>query len=233
MLGNELVPPLKTSQTEHDDTGDNGTTNANDPKVVLGGQTIPSGQTCAQDLSDELDIIAAHQNAAPFISRQLIQRFVSSNPSPAYIQRVATVMDSQGDLGDTLKAILTDTEARTPPPLDSGDSYGKLREPILRLTAMWRAFNALAPAADGYGEISMIGGTSFESSYGQSPLESPTVFNFYTPDYQQPGAFADGNLYSPEFRSRMHRRSIRRTTAISTTRPMPTRVWPNRRAIGR
>jgi uncharacterized protein (DUF1800 family) len=197
--GNELVPPLKTSQTEHDDTGDNGTTNANDPKVVLGGQAIPSGQTCEQDLSDELDIIAAHQNIAPFISRQLIQRFVSSNPSPAYIQRVATVMDKQGDLGDTLKAILTDSEARTPPALTSGDSYGKLREPILRLTAMWRAFNALAPAADAYGEVSMIGGTAFESSYGQSPLESPTVFNFYTPDYQQPGAFADGNLYSPEF----------------------------------
>jgi uncharacterized protein (DUF1800 family) len=192
--GLELVPPLSNAQTEHDDTGDNGTTNANDPKVVLGGQTIPSGQSCAQDVSDELDIISAHQNVAPFISRQLIQRFVTSNPSPAYIERVATVFESEGDLGDTLKAILTDTEARNPPALNGTDTYGKLREPILRLTAMWRAFNAAAPLPDTYGEISMIGGTNFESAYAQSPLESPTVFNFYTPDYQQPGTTA----YAPE-----------------------------------
>ena len=195
--GLELVPPLTASQAQHDVTGDNGTTGT--PKTVLGNQTIPSNQTCALDVSDELDIISAHQNVAPFVSRQLIQRFVSSNPSPAYIQRVATVFESgTGDLGDVIKAILLDTEARTPPALGSGDSYGKLREPILRLTAMWRAFNAQAPAADAYGEIKMLGSTNFEGSYGQGPLESPTVFNFYLPDYQQPGTFATNNLYSPE-----------------------------------
>ena len=194
--GTELFPASGTGSgnMKHDITGDDGTTGT--PKTVLGNQTIPSNQTCTLDVSDELDIISAHQNVAPFISRQLIQRFVSSNPSPAYIQRVATVFESgTGDLGDVLKAILTDTEARTPPPLMSGDSYGKLREPILRLTAMWRAFNAKAPAADVYGEIKMLGGTNFQGSYGQGPLESPTVFNFYLPDYQQPG----NNLYAPEF----------------------------------
>jgi uncharacterized protein (DUF1800 family) len=195
--GLELVPPLATSKTQHDVTGDDGTTGT--PKTVLGGQTIPANQTCAQDVGDELDIIAAHQNVAPFISRQLIQRFVTSNPSPEYIQRIATVFEnSGGDLGDVIKAILLDTEARNPPALVGGDSYGKLREPIMRLTAMWRAFNAQAPAPDAYGEIKMLGTTSFLGAYGQSPLESPTVFNFYLPDYQQPGTFSDNGLYSPE-----------------------------------
>ena len=197
--GTELYPASGTGSgnMKHDITGDDGTTGT--PKTVLGNQTIPSNQTCALDVSDELDIISAHQNVAPFISRQLIQRFVSSNPSPAYIQRVATVFESgTGDLGDVIKAVLLDTEARTPPALVNGDSYGKLREPILRLTAMWRAFNAQAPVADQYGEIKMLGNTNFEGSYGQGPLESPTVFNFYLPDYQQPGTFATNNLYSPE-----------------------------------
>jgi hypothetical protein len=109
-----------------------------------------------------------------------------------------------------IKAILTDSEARNPPALPtpgvgacpSGgncDSYGKLREPVLRLTAMWRAFNAQAPAPDAYGEIAMIGSGGFQGALGQNFLESPTVFNFYLPDYQLPGVFADNNLYSPEF----------------------------------
>ena len=163
--------------------------------------TIPANQTCGTDVGDELNILASHANVAPFISRQLIQRFVSSNPTPAYIQRVANVfVTSNGDLGDVLKAILTDSEARNPPPLVAGDSYGKLREPILRLTAMWRAFGAIAPAADQYGEIDMLpkSNGSLQLAFGQSPLESPTVFNFYLPDYQAPGAFVDNNLYSPE-----------------------------------
>lgn len=179
-----------------------------DAKSVLGyagagsANAISAGQTCAQDMTDELSIIATHPNVAPFISRQLIQRFVTSNPSAAYIQRISTVFNTPGnDLGDVIKAILTDTEASNPPALCGSagcDSYGKLREPVLRLTALWRAFNAQAPAPDAYGEIKMIGYGGFLGSLGQAPYESPTVFNFYLPDYQQPGAFADHNLYSPE-----------------------------------
>ena len=206
--GSELFPESGTGSgnMKHDIYGDDGTTATG--KTVLswyvGGamqpNVLPANQSCAQDVGNELDIIATHANVAPFISRQLIQRFVTSNPSPAYIQRIASVfVTSDGDLGDVISAILTDTEARNPPALASGDTYGKLREPILRLTAMWRAFNAAAPVADTYGEISMVGGTSFQSAYGQSPLEAPTVFNFFTPDYQQPGAFADAGLYTPEF----------------------------------
>lgn len=174
-------------------------------KTVLGEggvsttSSIAANQTCAQDVTDELAIIATHPNVAPFISRQLIQRFVTSNPSPAYIARISAVFNTPGnDLGDVIRAILTDPEAENPPPLVNGDSYGKLREPVLRLTAMWRAFDAQAPAPDAYGEVKMIGNGGFLGSFGQAPYESPTVFNFYLPDYQQPGVFADNGLYSPE-----------------------------------
>ena len=198
--GTELFP-ADSNNMRHDITGDDGTTMTD--KTVLGGMTIPPNQTCAQDVGDELNIIAMHANVAPFISRQLIERFIASNPSPAYIERVATVFNTPGDdLGDVLKSILMDVEARNPPALvgqSESDSYGKLREPMLRLTAMWRAFNAQAPAPDAYSEIKMMGNTQFLGSYGQGPLESPTVFNFYVPDFQQPGTFANANLYSPEF----------------------------------
>lgn len=174
-------------------------------KTVLGEggvsttSSIAANQTCAQDVTDELAIIATHPNVAPFVSRQLIQRFVTSNPSPAYIARISAVFNTPGnDLGDVIRAILTDPEAENPPPLVNGDSYGKLREPVLRLTAMWRAFDAQAPAPDAYGEVKMIGNGGFLGSFGQAPYESPTVFNFYLPDYQQPGVFADNGLYSPE-----------------------------------
>ena len=209
--GTELFP-YSNGNMRHDITGDDGSLGT--PKTVLGGATIPPSQTCTLDLSNELDIIAAHQNVAPFISNQLIQRFVTSNPSPAYIQRIATVFDnSTGDLGDVVKAILSDTEARNPPAAgvaSESDSYGKLREPLLRLTAVWRAFNALAPATDTYGEISMTGNTGFLTAFGQGPLESPTVFNFYSPDYQQPGVFADNDLNSPELQI------LNESTAYST-----------------
>lgn len=197
--GTELFP-YDNSNMRHDITGDDNTLGS--AKTILGGVQLPPSRDCADDVKDTLDTIAAHANVAPFISRQLIQRFVTSNPSPAYVGRVATVFkNSGGNLGQTLKAILMDTEARTAPDLGDtaeSDSYGKLREPILRVTAMWRAFNAQAPAADAYGEIAMTGGGVSRGNYGQGPLESPTVFNFYSPDYEQPGVFADSDLASPE-----------------------------------
>jgi len=199
--GSELFA-LSNGNMRHDITGDDGTANSN--KTVLDGNTVAPNQSCANDVSDELDIINEHPNVAPFISKQLIQRFVTSNPSPAYVARVATVFEDngqgvRGDLGDVFKAILLDTEARNPPALASGDTYGKLREPILRLTAMWRAFGAVAPAQDQYHEVSMLGGMSFQSAFGQSPLEAPTVFNFYSPDYEQEGTLADAGKVAPEF----------------------------------
>ena len=198
--GSELFA-LSNSNMRHDITGDDGGASN---KTVLDGNTILPNQSCTKDVSDELNIINEHPNVAPFISKQLIQRFVTSNPSPAYVQRVAQVFENngygdRGDLGDVIKAILLDPEARTPPALASGDTYGKLREPLLRLTAMWRAFAATAPAADQYGEVAMTGGTNFQGSFGQAPLEAPTVFNFYSPDYVQPGTLETANKVAPEF----------------------------------
>jgi uncharacterized protein (DUF1800 family) len=205
-FGNEYFSD-NNPQMKHDVNGDG--EQGGTILTVLGTNGMPSDTwipntvtpgTCAAELSAELSIISSHPNVPPFISRQLIQRFVSSNPSANYISRVATVMDTAGkDLGDVIKAILTDTEARNPPTLANGDSYGKLREPVLRLTAMWRAFNAKAPAADSFGEIKMIGGGNFQGNFGEDPLEAPTVFNFYLPDFQQPGIFSTNGLYSPEF----------------------------------
>ena len=197
--GTELFPTT-SGNMRHDISGDDGTVDM--PKTVLGGLTLPANQTCAQDVGGELDIIAGHVNVAPFISRQLIQRFVTSNPSPAYIERVANVFEDngapeheRGDLGAVVRAVLLDPDARTP---SADPAYGKLREPLLRLTAMWRAWDAQPPAPNAYGEVVMSAGNSFLSTTGQRPLGSPTVFNFYEPDYQQPGTFADNNLYSPE-----------------------------------
>ncbi len=198
--GTELFP-IGNSNMKHDVNGDNEVFGA--MLTVLGGTQITATGTCASEVGQEVTVLASHQNIPPFISRQLIQRFIGSNPSAAYIQRVATVFDTAGnDLGDVIKAILTDTEARNPPTLAAGDTYGKLREPVLRLTAMWRAFNAVAPAADTYGEVKMIGGGGFQGNFGQNPLESPTVFNFYLPDYIPPTlGTLDPNdtLYGPEF----------------------------------
>jgi len=90
---------------------------------------------------------------------------------------------------------LLDPEARAAP---VDPSAGKLREPLLRVTALWRAWGAQPPPANAYGEVIMSAGVSFLSSTGEKPLGAPTVFNFYEPDFQQPGPFADQDLYSPE-----------------------------------
>ncbi|MEZ5461692.1 DUF1800 family protein [Dokdonella sp.] len=170
-------------------------------KTVIGGTVLPAGQSCPDDVADGLDLLFAHPNVAPFISRQLIQRFVSSSPSSAYIQRVAQKFNDngfgeRGDLSAVIKQILLDPEARNAPGVNSG----KPREPMLKLTAMWRAWDAQMPAADEYGNIPM-GMTNPSGTFGQRPLGADTVFNFFEPDYQQPGAIADAGLFSPEFQT--------------------------------
>lgn len=164
------------------------------------GQTVPAGLDGAKALNAALDIIFAHPNVAPFISRQLIQKLVTSNPSPAYVARVAAVFNNdgkgvKGNLKAVIRALLLDSEARTAPGAGN-TSYGKLREPMLRMLAWARAYRA-SSATDVWG----IGNTSDAGSrLGQSPLRSPTVFNFYRPGYVPPnGAVAAAKLVAPEF----------------------------------
>ncbi|MEM7362740.1 MAG: DUF1800 domain-containing protein [Pseudomonadota bacterium] len=161
-------------------------------KQLLNDVVLPAGQTPEEDLSMALDNIFEHPNVAPFISRQLIQRLVSANPSPAYISRVAAVFNDdgageRGNLAAVVGAILLDEEARAAPT----ETSGKLMEPLLRLTAMWRAF----PARSGNDRL------IFESPdffLAQAPLRSPSVFNFYSPDYAPTGEIRDGGWVSPE-----------------------------------
>lgn len=155
------------------------------------GTVVPAHTDGMTSLRIALDTLAGHPNVAPFISRQLIQRLVTSNPSPAYVRDVAQVFStSGGDLKAVVKALLLHDEARRP-----GATDGKVREPLLRMTAYYRAFNARSD-----GGHWRIGNTDDPASrLGQSVLRSPSVFNFYRPGYVQPGsAAAAAGLVAPE-----------------------------------
>jgi uncharacterized protein (DUF1800 family) len=144
------------------------------------------------------DGLAGHSNAAPFLCRQLIQRTVTSNPSPAYIQRVSEVFEDngsgqRGDFEAVFKAILLDYEARSADPLDS-DTYGKQREPLIRLANVLRMLDASA-GKGGFG----IG--DLTDRIQQAPLRAPTVFNFFEPDFSLPGPITSLGIDSPEFQT--------------------------------
>jgi uncharacterized protein (DUF1800 family) len=168
-----------------------------DAKTILNGVLVPAGGSAAGDLKIALDAIFNHANVGPFIGKQLIQRLVTSNPSPGYVSRVASVFNNngsgvRGDLLAVARAILTDAEAVAP----GGTTYGKLREPLLRMTHLWRAFNA----ADSHGAINDYSIVQAASYYfDQAPLESPTVFNFFVPDYVRAGPMAQAGMVAPEF----------------------------------
>lgn len=165
------------------------------PGVALAGGVLPAGGTAQADLDAALDNIFNHPNVAPFIAQHLIKRLVTSNPSPAYVGRVATIFNNngtgvRGDLHATVRAVLMDSEARTVQPLAS--NAGKLREPLLRLTQLWRAF-------DGRADDGRYREWYINYYFAQAPLSSPTVFNFFLPSYQPPGELATLGLIAPEF----------------------------------
>lgn len=184
----------------------------NDSKTLLAGITIgPSpvachtGTTgadqqacmdyCNGQLETLINSLHLHPNVPPMMARQLIQRLTTSNPSPGYIERVAAVFEDdgsgvRGNLGAVVTAILLDPEARADQP---HPNFGKLREPLLKLTAIWRAFNAVPGTSQTYGMFQP------ERFFAQRPLGADSVFNFYEPDYAQPGEIADADLVSPEF----------------------------------
>jgi len=162
-------------------------------KTVLRGTVIPAGQTPEKDLDDALDNIFNHPNVGPFIAKALIQRLTSSNPSPTYVQRVAARFDNngagvRGDLTAVVRAILLDSEARAAP--TSGNS-GKLKEPLIRLIALWRAFDGKAASGRYLFDQPQV-------FFGQAPLRSPSVFNFFGPDHQPTGEIAQAGLFAPE-----------------------------------
>jgi len=174
------------------------------PGLLPAGSTTP-GLTIAANTSGEaslkiaLDALFYHPNVGPFIGRRLIQRLVTSNPSPAYVQHVATAFADngqgiRGDMKAVIYAVLTYPEARTVPE-STNNNAGKLREPVIRLANWMRAFHATSSS----GRF-LVGNTdSTTGALTQTPMRSPSVFNFYRPDYQPPNSaiFAAG-LFAPE-----------------------------------
>ena len=168
-------------------------------KVLLDGVVLPPFQTPQLDLKDALDNIFYHPNVGPFICRQLIQRFVTSNPSRAAIQRCATTFSNngvgvRGDLAASLKTILLDPEARDPGVISSA-TFGKQKEPVIRFAAVLRALGARSTS--GRNAIHYL--DSPDEGLGQSPLLAPSVFNFFSPNYRPTGPAAALGLVAPEF----------------------------------
>jgi uncharacterized protein (DUF1800 family) len=168
-------------------------------KRIVNGTVIPAGQTGQQDLAQALDALFNHPNTGPFVARQLIQRFVTSNPSPGYIHRVASVFNNngsgvRGDLKAVIRAVLLDYEARSTAPL-SDQTFGKSREPLIRLTHLLRSMGA-TPNKPGDSRFFLNLQWNLDE---QAPLLSPSVFNFFQPGYTHPGPIAAAGLVSPEF----------------------------------
>jgi uncharacterized protein (DUF1800 family) len=163
---------------------------------------------CEGNIDAAIDRLFNHPNTPVMVSRQLIQRLVTSNPTPGYIERVSAVFRNngsgvRGDLKAVARAILLDAEARRPfnDPL-TASNFGKSREPLLKLVQVWRNFgyvnddDATIPAGD---IRRRWGPTNPEATFQQRPLGAPSVFNFFEPDYKQPGAISTLGLFSPEF----------------------------------
>jgi uncharacterized protein (DUF1800 family) len=186
-----FTSPMK-GWDEHHDLG---------PKTLLLGATTPqrvaspgnTGTATMADVDALISNLFNHPNVGPFFGKQLIQRLVTSNPSPAYVGRVAAAFNAapRGDLGRTVKAILLDPEARDPAKLND-PTFGKLREPFLKAVNVARAFNASAPNGWYYLD-------AFILDHTQEPMKAPSVFNFYLPSHTPPGPLADAGLVAPEF----------------------------------
>lgn len=188
LYGSDLTKPMRMYEEWHQQG----------PKYIVDGNEIPDGQTGMEDIEMAIDILFHHQNTAPFVVRQLIQRLVTSNPSPSYIQRVVNIwrndgQNNEGNLAAVVKAILLDPEARDCNGL-TDPSFGKMTEPVLRLTHLYRGIGVDAPSGYFFNH-----GSDLENYLLQHPLSSPSVFNFYLPDHQPTGPLHDQNLNAPEF----------------------------------
>ncbi len=176
------LAPMVSIETNHDMTA----------KQLL-GVTLPANQTAEQDLNDALHLIFMQSTVPPFISKQLIQHLVTSNPSPAYVQRVANVFADngsgvRGDLAAVVRAILIDPEARAgdDPAAPDQPTFGHLREPVLFVLNLLRALGGTVSNS------STVAGTA--SNLGQNLFYAPSVFSYFSPGYRAPGG-----LGAPEF----------------------------------
>ena len=211
--GEAEVTPMKVFPEYHD----------TEAKTLFGTGVIPAKQSALQDIESALDIIFAHPNVGPFISQQLIQRLVTSNPSPAYVQRVAEVFNNngegvKGDMKQVVRAILLDDEARNGH-LEQPNTFGKIREPLLKVAGFWRAFKTQGITVDqANGQLSKnrLRFRGSDRELGQRPYGAFSVFNFYRPDYQHPGEIKTANLNAPEMQILTESQIIRATNNIGS-----------------
>ena len=208
-----------------------GTTHDRNPKTLFGtsllgcpgsnNNTNPTNAQCAQtELTAALNVIFNHPNVGPFISKQLIQHLVTSNPSPAYVGRVAAVFNNdcqglypengcgsvRGNMRAVVKAVLLDPEARGD--FKTASDYGRLREPVQYLTNILRAFEA---NSDGV-LASFSRGGDLPASLDQPLFHPPTVFSYYSPDYEVPGTKTTG----PAFQILYTTTTLRRANLVNT-----------------
>jgi len=182
----DYITPMRAFEDFHDKGS----------KELLNGFVVPANQSAAEDLQMALDNIFNHPNVGPFLSKQLIQRLVTSNPSPQYISDIAGVFNdngngTRGSLASVVSAILLHEEALNGHAL-APNTFGKLKEPLLRVTALWRAFKP--------DNIHHNFNYSFAADeLNQAPLNANSVFNFFTPFFSQPGVIRENNMVSPEF----------------------------------
>jgi uncharacterized protein (DUF1800 family) len=179
------------------------------PGVHLPNATVPAGQDGIKDLKDALDNVFYHPNVGPFISKQLIQKLITSNPSPNYVRSVANVFNDdgrgiRGNLEAVIRAILLHPEARA---AGMGVAAGKLKEPILRLTQFWRAYDTKSKSGGFDLNVFCCSQAEFGSTLyivapglwlGQSPNQSPSVFNFFSPAFAPIGEISKAGYVAPE-----------------------------------
>jgi uncharacterized protein (DUF1800 family) len=165
------------------------------------GATVPANTPGPDAMKIALDALFNHPNVGPFFGKQLIQRLVTSNPSPAYVGRVADAFNNKdgtsvrGDMKKVIAAVLLDDEARNPAGL-TNNGFGKLREPMVRFIQWARTFNARSAA----GSWKLFDLSNPANQLGQTPFRSPSVFNFFRPGYVPPGtALATTQTPAPEF----------------------------------
>ena len=221
----EFVTPMKNFADNGLDPSDPDYVRYHDngEKRVL-GTTIPAGQTGEEDLAQVMGMLSEHPNTGPFISYQLIQRLVTSNPSAGYVYRVATVFDqTDGDLGEVVRAILLDPEARNLTELEKV-GHGKVKEPYISYISNLRLYQARSSVAGQFPFETLLDFGLTQAEYdlyepesnwlfarrtymteddkitevSQTPNSARTVFNWFLPDYTPPGPIAQAGLVAPE-----------------------------------
>ena len=197
--GSRTVPSIHFARLPMKQSGSGSSSNHSTLAATFLGVTIPANTPAATALQTALDTLFNHQNTAPFFCKQMIQRLVTSNPSGAYVQRVVAKFNNngagvRGDLAQVFAAILLDDEARGVTGLTDSE-FGKLREPIVRMVQWVRTFGVTSTSgAWKIGDLSDPG-----TRLGQSPLHSPSVFNFFRPGYVAPGTTLTTGKVTPEF----------------------------------